>query len=136
MYSSGVQKHKQDCCKGLLIRYNIKNLNVLKNNIKTPRQYIPIYMFSYSQVSYTQTDRRRQLKQAFCRFATTSKVKPYIHQCCLRNWNKFPSWQHDFLISHIDDETETAYKRDRSSDPLTAPRRLSHTLSLKYKKLD
>ena len=62
--------------------------------------------------------------------------KTYIQECCLGNWNKFPSCQYDFLTSHIDDETETAYKRDRSSDPLTAPRRLSHTLSLQNHNTD
>jgi hypothetical protein len=72
----------------------------------------------------------------FRRFAFTCKIISYVHQCCLGNRNKLPSCQDSFLVSHTNDETETAYKRDRRSDPLAAPRRVSHTLSLKQKKLN
>ena len=97
---------------------------------------MPKICSDFLKISRIQTDRRSEIKQFFRRCATTFMVKPYVHQCCLGNWNKFPSCQHEFLISHINDETETVYKRDRSSDPLTAPRRLSHTLSLQHQKLD
>jgi len=55
-----------------------------------------------------------------------------VHHHCLGNWNKLSSCQREFLISHINDEAEITYKRNRSSETLTAPRRVSHTFSLQY----
>jgi hypothetical protein len=57
---------------------------------------------------------------------------PYIHQCVVGNWNKFPSCQCKLLVSWGNYDDQTALKWDRRSYPARAPCCVSHTFGLKY----
>jgi hypothetical protein len=67
-----------------------------------------------------------------CALWPNTKTKcSYIHHGLVAHWNELSSCECKLLVGCGDDEEQTALERDRSSHPVAAPGRVSHTFSLK-----
>lgn len=56
----------------------------------------------------------------------------YVHHSLFGNWNEFPSCKREDLVGHCNDEYNAALVLDGGSHPITTPRCISHSLTLKY----